>query len=80
MVGVDTHSVQNAGRRYFVLLSSDSDSEFLREALRSPLDWVKKTIMEIFSKGFVKYAKNITEKSSEKMQARRETHRTQSLS
>jgi len=66
MVGVDTHSVQNAGRRYFVLLSSDSDSEFLREALRSPLDWVKKTIMEIFSKGFVKYAKNITEKSSEK--------------
>jgi hypothetical protein len=66
MVGVDTHSVQNAGRRYFVLLSSDSDSEFLREALRSPLDWVKKTIMEIFSKGFVKYAKNITEKRSEK--------------
>jgi hypothetical protein len=66
MVGVDTHSVQNAGRRYFVLLSSDSDSEFLREALRSPLDWVKKTIMEIFSKGFVKYAKNIMEKSSEK--------------
>jgi len=66
MVGVDTHSVQNAGRRYFVLLSSDSDSEFLREALRSPLNWVKKTIMEIFSKGFVKYAKNITEKSSEK--------------
>ena len=66
MVGVDTHSVQNAGRRYFVLLSSDSDTEFLREALRSPLDWVKKTIMEIFSKGFVKYAKNITEKSSKK--------------
>ena len=77
MVGVDTHSVQNAGRRYFVLLSSDSDSEFLRKALRSPLDWVKKTIIEIFSEGFGKYAESIAEKSSEKnASARRDTQDT----
>jgi hypothetical protein len=65
MVGAD-NSVQNGGKRYFALLSSDDDSVFLRKALHSLLEWVNDTVTEIFSAGIRKYAEKILERSSER--------------
>jgi len=66
MVGIDSRSVQDTGERYFALLSSDGDSEFLRKALHSLLEWVNDTVTGIFSAGIREYAEKILERSSER--------------